>query len=474
MKQPWIINILLGLALLAAGSLVHAGKEKDAPVKGLPDYAQGMPLILPAVVEKKLANGLTLWIIERPGLPLISMYLAVKGGEASDPENLKGLSNILSATLDGGTDTRSSRQIAEQLQALGADIEIGIGKDMSYIGIDGLSRRADALLEILADTVGNASFPEQEVKLAVENELQSIVASKSRPSYDLTQVFYTELFGDHPYAFVNPDPKIIANITREDLHKAYRQRFRPDQAILIMVGNLPTTEMGTMADKHFSNWKNQGQELAEIPPAAKATAPGLLLIDRPHSVQSTIYVGRPTPAAGNADEFSLEVANTIFGGAFGSRLTQNIREDKGYTYSPRTSVSNWNKGGLFSISASVRNAVTAATLVEIFYELDRLATTLPEDEELSRAQRYLKGKFLLANETSAALAATLTGYWMDGKTPQDLARYVPGIEKVEKQDVQQMGRNYLASRQQAVAISGDAKAVKNSLSLFGEVKMATP
>lgn len=467
------MNTLLGLALVAAAGAVSA-KEKEVQIKGLPDYAQDKPLVLPAVVEKKLSNGLTLWLIERPGLPLLSMYLAVKGGEASDPENLKGLSNVLSATLDAGTKTRSSRQIAEQLQALGADIEVGIGNDISFIGIDGLSSGADALLEILSDTVRNASFPDNEVKLAVENELQSIIANKSQPSYHLSQVFYRELFGEHPYAFVNPDPKIIARITRNHLHSAYRQRFRPDQAILVMVGKLSTKEMEALADKHFSGWKSQGDKPADIPPAPLEVQPTLLLVDRPHSVQSTIYVGRPMPAAGNADEFPLEVANTIFGGAFGSRLTMNIREDKGYTYSPRASVSSWSKGGMFSVSASVRNEVTAATLVEIFYELDRLGATLPEDKELARAQRYLKGSFLLANETSSSLASTLTSYWIDGKTPADLAKYVPGIEKVSKQDVQQMGRKYLASRQQAVAISGDAKAIKDMLSLFGEVKMATP
>ncbi|WP_419594978.1 M16 family metallopeptidase [Thiolapillus sp.] len=474
MKKNRIISMFLSISLLAAAGNVSATKEKDAPIKGLPAYAQDKPLILPAVVEKKLPNGLTLWLIERPGLPLISMYLAVRGGSASDPENLRGVSDILSSTISAGTRKRTSRQIAEELQALGADISVGIGKDISYIGIDGLSSGTGQLLEILADTARHASFPEDEVKLAIENELQTIIANKSQPSYDLSQVFYTELFGKHPYAFVNPDPKVVARVTPKDLLAVYQQRFRPDQGILVMVGNLPTDKMAGLAEKHFGDWKSSGKKLAAIPPAPATTRQQFLVVDRPKSVQSTIYVGRPMPAAGNPDEFSLKVANTIFGGAFGSRLTQNIREEKGYTYSPHASVSDWAKGGIFSISASVRNDVTAATLTEIFYELDRLATTLPEDEELTRAQRYLKGSFLLSNETSSALASTLTGYWIDGKTPADLARYVPGIEKVRKQDVREMGRKYFASRKQAVAISGDAKAIMESLSLFGDIRLAKP
>lgn len=474
MKQTTSIYTLLSIFILFTSSSVLASKTEDSSLKGLPDYAPDKPLVLPAVVEKKLPNGLTLWLIERPGLPLLSMYLAAKGGEASDPVDLKGLSNILQATIDAGTTSRDSRQIAEQLQALGADISVGINKDVSYIGISGLSFGADSLLEILADTARHASFPENEVKLAVENELQSIVASKSQPTYDLNQIFYRQLFGDHPYGFVNPDPEVIAKITATDLKRAYQQRFQPQHAILIMVGKLSASEMQVLAGKHFSDWKTLGQTLPDTLAAKQAAQPALLLINRPHSVQSTINVGRPMPAAGNADEYSLEVANTIFGGSFGSRLTKNIREDKGYTYSPHAAISSWTKGGLLRVSASVRNEVTAATLMEIFYELDRLATTSPKVGEVTHAQRYLKGRFLLSNETSSALAATLTNYWIDGKTPGDLANYVPGIEKVSQQDVQDMGQKYFGSRKQTVAISGDADTIRDMLSLFGNVQVVTP
>ncbi len=467
-----LFPLLALLCILSTGSL--RAQEKDAVIEGLPAYGQDKPLQLPHVVEKKLPNGLSLWLIERKGLPLVSMYLAVRGGAALDPENRRGLSDILSATLNAGTQKRSSRQIAEELQALGADMNLGVGKDISYIGLDGLSSGADKLVEILADTARHASFPEDEVRLAIENELQSIIASRSQPSYDLNQVFFRQLFGEHPYAFVNPRPEVIKQISRDDLLQAYRQRFQPDRAILVMVGDLSTTEMETLAIRHLGDWKTTAARPADIAPAPTGTEQAVLLVDRPHSVQSTIYVGRPMPAANNPDQFALEVTNTIFGGAFGSRLTMNIREDKGYTYTPHASVTEWARGGLFKVSAAVRNEVTAATLVEIFYELDRLATTLPENEELSRAQRYLKGRFLLANETSASLAATLANYWIDGKTPKDLARYVPEIQKVSRKDVRAMGRKYLSSRQQAVAVSGDAKIIRDQLSLFGEVKLSTP
>ncbi len=474
MKSSSILNMVVGLVLLLSGTSSLADKAREDHIDGLPAYGKDQPLVLPVVAESRLDNGLTLWLIERPGLPLVSMYLATRAGSTQDPEDLKGLSNILSATLDAGTTSRSSLQIAEQLQAQGADLVAGVGMDISFIGIDGLSQGADQLLGLLADIAMHASFPEAEVSLAIENTLQGIVSSKSGPTYDLNQVFRTGLLGDHPYAFVNPDPGIISKVTRADLVKAYRHLFRPGEAILVMAGNLPVKDMQRLANKHLGSWRGEGRPLADIPMAPQTAEPALLVVDRPGSVQSTLYVGRPMPAANNPDEYALKVANTLFGGAFSSRLLANIREDKGYTYSPSSVITSWNKGGQFSVSASVRNEVTAATLMEIFYELDRLATTLPADEELESTKRLLKGSFLLSNEVTSAIAATLISYWIDGKTPADLAKFIPAIEKVSKQDIQAMGRKYLASRKQVVAISGDASAIKDDLSLFGEVTLVKP
>jgi len=459
-------RLLLMLLLMGA---VHA--KEPVTVPGLPAYGPDKPLVLPKVRQTTLANGLTLWLIERHDLPLVAIYLAVKGGTAADPADGRGLSELLSRTLAGGTTRRTARQIAEALQAQGAELTVAAGKEITYLGLQGLAEGSDALLEIVADVVRNPTFPQEEVALAIDNERQAIRANQAEPSYRLDQLFQSRLFGNHPYARVNPDPDAIGRLGRSDLVSAWRRRFRPDQALLVMVGDLPLARMEALAKAHFGPWRVQGAKLPELPPAPTEPRPGLLLVDRPGSVQSTLYVGRPLPPANHPDQFALAVTNTLFGGAFGSRLTQNIREEKGYTYSPSARLSQWAKGGLLRIQASVRNAVTAATLVEIFYELDRLATTLPSDEERLRAQRLLKGRFLLANETAQALATTLTRYWIDGKSPADLARYQPGIDAVTNEQIQRMGRRYFASRQQTVAVSGDAKAIAEQLRLFGDLEL---
>ncbi len=458
------------LLLWLAGSADAAKPPAEAP--GLPAFGQDKPLKLPQVVEKRLDNGLTLWLIERRGLPLISIYLASRVGRASDPADRTGLSEVLTATLTQGTHTRTARQIAERLQALGGELSVSAGKDATWLGLEGLAENSEGLMDLLADLVRNASYPEGEVKLAVENELAAIRASRAQPEYDLRQIFYKEVFGDHPYARVNPDPEAVARITPAELRRAHRLRFSPDRMILVMVGDLDTTTMVKLARQTLGDWQPTNQPPPAVPVAPRQAAPKLLLLDRPGSVQSTILVGRPLPPAGAPQEIPLKVANTIFGGAFSSRLVRNIREDKGYTYSPHAWVRLWNQGGLLQVQASVRNAVTAATLTEIFYEMDRLATTLPTEEELHRAQRYLEGHFLLDNETGHALAGTLVDYWIEGKTPADLERYVPAIQRVTRNQVRELAARWFASRRQAVAISGAAAEVKDQLEPFGPVEAA--
>jgi zinc protease len=294
MKQ--ILSKALLLALVLAAGQAPA-KQKEAPIPDLPAYGTDKPLVLPQVKETRLENGLLLWLIERHDLPLVSAYLAVRGGKASDPEKLRGLSELLPDTLVAGTGRRSARRIAEELQGVGAELSVVVGKEVTYLGVGGLASGTDTILEVLADIATDSIFPEAEVKLAIENELQSIIASRSQPEWALNQVFQHRIFGNHPYGFVNPKPEVIRHITRNDLVATWKRRFRPDQAILVMVGDLPAGEMEALARRHFGGWKPADGSEAKIPPAPLKPAPGLLLVNRPGSVQSTIHVGRAMPPA---------------------------------------------------------------------------------------------------------------------------------------------------------------------------------
>ncbi len=442
---------------------------------GLPPYGPDRPLPLPEVRLLRLDNGLTLWLVRRPGLPLVALRLALRGGTAADPKGRQGVSELLAETLTAGTRRHSARRLAEMLQARGAELAAEAGDDGITLALTGLSQGAGELLALLAEVAMEPAFPEEEVELAVANKLQSLKASENDPGYMTDKVFYRTLFGDHPYRYSHADEAVVGSVTAPELRRLHRARFHPGNALLVMVGDLPVEEMARLATAAFGHWPAQTAPAPRVPEAPlEPVTTRLQLVDRKGSVQSVVRAGRPLPPADHPDYPALLVANTLYGGSFGSRLTRNIREEKGYTYSPRSTVARLARGGWFSVQASVRNAVTAATLVEVLYELDRLATTLPEPEELERAQRYQKGIFLLRNETPSSLAATLAAYWLKGLTVEDLRRHVPRIESVTREQVRRVAARYLASRRQAVVITGDAAAVRDQLAPFAPLEEARP
>ena len=199
-----------------------------------------------------------------------------------------------------------------------------------------------------------------------------------------------------------------------------------------------------------------------------------MVVERPGSVQSEIRVGRPTMKASDPDFHAMVVANTIFGGAFSSRLTENIREDKGYTYSPGSSNRAREQGGLLEVGAAVRTDVTAGALLEIFYELDRMGATLPTEEELTRAKRYESGMYLLENSLNAAVGGTLASDWVNGLPPSALTEFVPKINAVTAEAVREIGQKYMASLSQTVVIGGDAAKLVPAIAQFGKAAVAQP
>ncbi|HZI63752.1 MAG TPA: pitrilysin family protein [Thermoanaerobaculia bacterium] len=461
-------------ALLALVPALAFAAETPPP-KELPPYGEDKPLPLPEVRESKLPNGLTVWIVPRSGIPKVSAVLAVRGGgTASDPADRRGIAEVLAEALRQGTPKRSARQIAEELQAVGASLTSFATDDALFLTANGLSHGADAVLDVLADVAANAAYPDAEVELAKTNALQALQALQADPSFYVDKAFASTLFGKHPYSFNSPEPATLQGITPDLLRAEHRRRVRPDRALLVVTGNIEAAAVAQSVERLFGVWKAAGAAPAATGAAPGTVSPSLLVLNRQGSVQSEIRVGRPTLKVTDPDYFPALVANTIFGGAFGSRLTRNIREEKGYTYSPSSRLQAFEQGGMLRVRAAVRNEVTAATLLEIIYELDRMGATLPDDEELARAKQYQRGLFLLRNETQGSLAQTLANNWVNGLAPKALAEWVPKINAVTAEQVRSVGRRLFGSRQQVVIVGGDAAAVKEQLAQFGEVREIAP
>ena len=463
----------LALAILTAALLVPLqramAQEKVPPLpKELPPYGPLVPFATPNVTVTKLPNGLTVWRVPRPGFPKVALTLAVRGGRAYDPKDQPGVSDLLMAVMDQGTKTRSARQIAEAFAAAGGDLSGDLRPDALLSSVQVLGDKVDGALEVLADIAENATFPDDEVALAKTDALQNLEAQEAEPTFLAQRALAKALYGDHGYAVISATADAINKTTAGDLRAAYRQRFRPDQSLLVAVGDFDPNALEAAIEKDFGGWTAPSDAPLPEPPRPAGNNPhAIFLVPRAGSVQTSLWLGAFGPRRGDPDYAATQVANAIYAGMFGSRLIRNIREDKGYTYSPGGSIQLRAQAGTLQTRADVRNTVTGPSLNEIFYELNRMATTDPSADEVATAQRYLVGTNAIFLQIQSAVGSELGWLWVYGLPPGALGQESANIQKVTAEDVAAAGRKYFAAARQTVVAVGEDSVVRGQLGVFG-------
>ena len=463
------LALALGLALAGVAQASTAALPKD-----LPAYGPDKPLPTPQIAQRTLPNGLTVWVVPRDGLPKVNVALSVLGGTAADDAATPALSQLMANLLNEGTASRSSRDIAEALQAIGGDYSASAGDDAVSIRASALSSHASQLLALVADTALQPSFPANEVTLAKANALQNLKVQESDPDWQAQRAFGHAAYGDHPYSRDSLTEASVEAASPDTLRALHDARFRPDRALLVIVGRIGADEAFKLAEQQFGNWKASGTALADTAPAPRTATPQRLIVPRAGAVQSNIRYGRPAVPASDPDYIPLTVANTILGGGFTSRITQDIREDKGYSYSPWSRFSANRVGGSAVATVDVRNEVTGATLAELAKLYGSMASQPASAEELTGAKRLVGGIYLLRNQIQGALTATLANYWVDGLPPSFLGSYVAEANKVTTEQVQAMGRKYFAAKDQSIVIVGDPKAIDAQLKPYGAFTVFRP
>lgn len=459
---------LIGAVLLVVSCAAAQGSKEQPLPKGLPPYGPQPPLIVPHVTTTKLENGLTVWLVSLEGVPKVAMVAAVHGGLAADPKDQPGLSELLANTLDQGTKSRTARQIAEEFQGAGGDFTARATRDGITVSTNVLAADAGAALAVLSDVLQNSTFPDNEVALAKRNLSDSLKQRESQPRFLADRALSKAIFGDSPYSVVAPTQESVRNASSQELRAEFARRFRPDQAVFVAVGDLEPAKMESLVREKFGAWKAPDTPPIEEIARPSATAPhAVYLVPRPGSVQTTLALGAFGPLAGDPDYEAAEVANAIYGGTFSSRLISNIREDKGYTYSPQSSLQTYREAGVLRTQADVRNAVTSPSFNEIVYELNRMATTSPTDEELTRAKRALLGIQALILQLRGAVAGQLADNWMQGLPADQISVEGRRIEKVTAADVDAAGHKYFPAVRMAVVAVGEEKVIKQAFAPFG-------
>lgn len=460
---------LLAAAMCALLPAAALAKDVVMP-KDLPAYGPDKPLPVPQIEKKTLANGLEVWVLPRDGVPRVDYVLAVRGaGFAAD--DAPGFATMFAGLLAEGTARHDSKAIAEAAQGYGGSLGAQASSDGVTVYGNALASNAEGMLQLLAEVARSPVFPDSEVKLAQANALQGLMAAEAQPGFKAERALAQAVYGDHPYGHTQPTEEAIKAATPEQFRDAHAKRFRPDHALLVVTGRIEPAQAFALAQSAFGDWKNTGDPVPDTPKAAATATPAFVLVQRPGSVQSAIRLGRPAIAATNPDYIPLQLANAVVGGGFSSRLMQNLREDKGYTYGARSSVSALREGGRITASADVRNEVTGASLKEFVAEYERLGSEPVPTRELDDTKRYVAGGYLISNQMQAAVASMLAGNWLVGLPPEYLGQYVPKIRAVDAAQVQAMAKKYYDPKDQSIVVVGDDKAVAEQLEPYGKFEV---
>ena len=455
------------LVMLAAAAPAFAQADR-------PGVGPERPFQLAPRVERTLPNGLRVIVTRQTVVPKVTMMLTVLSGYASDPADLTGLAAITADAVQEGTKNRASREIRRQVFGMGGTLSATVSQDFSSLIVRGLSEFAPQLVDLLADVAMNPTLPADEIDILRQQHLQNAMRQKASPQFLSNRQFRRALFGEHPYARTSETEATLKSLDRGNLEEFHRMHYRPNNALLLVVGAVEPDAMMALAEKSFAGWTR-----AEAPKPSFAAPPAasgrqLYFVQRPNSVQSSISLGNLAIKRSDPRWYELTLANTIYGGAFNSRIVRNIREEKGYSYSPGSALTGFANAGFYRFNADVRNDVTGATLTEVFKEMEKMRAEGSDGPELAGAKSYLRGIFPIQTATQAGLANVLnTVYVFD--LPKDYPEtFRAKIAAVTAEQVKNAAGVLLQSDNSVVAIVGDYGKVKEQLAGFKEIKFFDP
>ena len=424
---------------------------------------------LPTVAERTLGNGLRILAARRSGVPRLEARLLVPSArDRKEPDAAKA--RVFGRTLLAGTRNRSSLEIAQELQRLGGNLDAGVDAEDVVIYGSTLSSELPRFLALLSEVLTEATHPDDEVALQRDVAAQEITLALSQPATLARQALLQRLYGSHPYGEGLPSPEEVAAVKAGQLRKLGLKRLRPEGSILVLVGDVPAGRALDLAEAAFASWEGGGGTPGLPSPATSTPAP-TLLIDRPGAVQTNIRIGGPAVGRTHPDHPKLALANLVFGGYFVSRLVDNIREKRGYTYSPGSGVTQNRQASYFFVQADVGTEVTAPALVEIRYELNRMLAGPIDEAELLSAKRYLSGTMSMSLQTQSGLASFL-GTLAVSQLPVEYLREFPAaVDALTEGDVIEVSREYLDPRKLDTVMVGDASVIRAGVEAFDDVEL---
>ncbi len=437
----------------------------------VPALAPLRPVVWPRRTRRTLSNGIQVVLVESHTIPKFDAQLLIRRGNAAVAQETAGLAEMTATVVRAGTSSRSHLQIEEDLRRMGADLSTSAGADTSAISFSGLTEFSEELLALAADLAQNASFPEEEFERERRQHLEEVKIERTTPGFLVGERIRQVLFGAHPYATIAPSEVQVAAYRREQLVACYKKLYAPGDALFLAVGAFSADRMMEQIESAFGGWRAPVTPEPDYPALQEIRGRRMHLVHLPGTVQAQVLIGNRAITRHHPDWMPLALGNAVFGGAFNSRLVINIREQKGYTYSPRSAVSALRQHGYFTAGAAVRNDVVAATLTEIFYELDRMRSLPVPDDELNDTKTYLSGVFSLGLATQDGLAGQLATVYLNNLPEDYLETYRDKVHALSSADVLAAARKHFDSANAQIVVVGDRAQVEEQAALFGPLEI---
>ena len=491
------LSLLLAFGLALASPLAHAAKPKthksatpepsatpttDTLDRTHPPAAGPLPEVkFPDAVTETLPNGLTVFVLPIHKAPMVTFRLLVKSGDFFDG-NKPGLAALTAALLNKGTETLSASEFAKKTDFLGISVEAGSSDDALTVTATGLSRYSTEMLGFLRDAALRPAFRQEDVDKEKVKMVSSLAQKKMDPEDLAARLRDKLLYGEHPYgAYATPES--VQSITREDLVNFHDAHFVPNNATLVVVGDVEPAAVLAQVKEFFEDWKEGkvpdlilGRYL-NISPHPRFVLPhfplikgmSVAVVDRPGSVQTNILVAGRGIAKNNPDVPELSAVNSVLGGGMSGRLAENLREKHGFTYGSGSGFSAKKLGGTFSATAEVRNAVTGEAVTEILNELKRITSEPIPESELGLQRNLIVGNFLLSVENERRMGERLQEIDLYG-LPQDYYKtYAQKVAGLKPEKASELARKYIDPNDLVIIAVGEAKEIVPQLEKFGKV-----
>jgi zinc protease len=449
----WILAMLL-LALCAMSSAAQTAQATPPP----PTAPHST--VFPKPVEKNLPNGLRVIVIPRTEMPLVTAQLLIKSGGEVDPTDLSGAADMTASLLTRGTSTKSATQIAEAIEVLGGTLNAGAGWDASTITTNVMSPRIGQALEIMADVARNPSFKDEEIERLRRQTMNGLRSALATPGSIARFVAARVVFRDSPYGHsLSGTPESLPRIKRDDIVKIHSTYYRPDNAILVIGGDITAANGFELAQKYFGDWQNPSNALPKLQiTTSESTASGrrILVIDQPAAGQTAVLAVRTAINRDNPDYFRGIVANAILSG-YSGRLNWEIRVKRGLSYGAGSSLDTRRSAGSFMASAQTKNQSGAEVASLTLAEISKLATGDLLDSELSTRKASLLGGFARSMETTGGVVGQFGSLAMFGVPLDEINRYIASVQAIKADDVKSFAASRLNADSTSVVIVGNAK-----------------